>query len=110
MAERIIPLASLLDFGNLRPVMPKTRYKTLQEYMEKTGTNQVRLLHLVKEQTGRSISAGMLSLILRGSRRCSRWNAFALHIVTGVPMDELTRWPRYTDSGNSRSGAGASHV
>lgn len=71
--------------------------------MERTNTNQARLLRLVKEQTGRDISAAMLSLILKGSRRCSRWNAFALHIVTGVPMDELTRWPRYADSDKSRS-------
>lgn len=82
-------------------VMPDTRYATLQEYMEKTGTNQTRLIQLVKDMTGRDISKGMLSLILRGSRRCSRWNAFALHVVTGVPMAELTRWPRYTESDNA---------
>ena len=69
--------------------------------MERTNTNQTRLLQLVKEQTGRDISKGMLSLMLRGSRRISRWNAFALHMVTGVPMEELTRWPRYTETGNT---------
>lgn len=83
--------------------MRKQRYGTLHEFMERTGTNQTRLLELVKEHTGQRISPAMLSMILRGSRRCSRWNAFALHMVTGVPMAELTRWPRYTEPSNYRS-------
>lgn len=78
--------------------MPKTRYTTLQEYMEKTGTNGAQLRARVLAEAGRDISPSQFSMILRGSRRCSRWNAFALHMVTGVPMDELTRWPRYADS------------
>lgn len=63
--------------------------------MEKTGTNQARLIKLVAEETGRRMSPALISMILKGSRRCSRWNAYALHVVTGVPIEELTRWPRY---------------
>lgn len=83
--------------------MPKPRYKTLHEFMDKTGTNQTRLLRMLLEQTGRTMSPALLSMILRGSRRCSRWNAFALHMVTGVPMEELTRWPRYVESRKPQS-------
>ena len=90
--------------------MPKARYKTLHDYLDRTGTNQTQLIRLVREQTGCTISPALLSMILRGSRRCSRWNAFAIHIVTGVPMDELTRWPRSTDTRNSLAGAGTSHA
>jgi hypothetical protein len=86
--------------------MPKPRYKTLQEYMERTGTNGTMLLKKVEDETGRKLSAAWLSLILRGSRRCSRWTAFALHMVTGVPMEELTRWPRSTEPSNFRSASG----
>lgn len=83
--------------------MPKRTYKTLQAYMEGTGVNQTRLLALVKEHTGRQLSQAWLSRVLRGSLRCSKWNAFALHLVTGVPMDELTRWPRYVEPTKSKS-------
>jgi hypothetical protein len=85
--------------------MPETRYTTLYEYMDRTGTSQRRLLQLVEEQTSRRISEQLFSMILRGSRRCSKFNAFALHVVTGVPMDELTRWPRVANSDNSMSAA-----
>jgi hypothetical protein len=83
--------------------MPKPRYKTIYDYMDRTGTSQRRLLQQVKDVTGRTISPAMFSMILRGSRRCSRWNAFALHIVTGVPMAELTRWPRYAETEKTQS-------
>ncbi len=68
--------------------------RTLQEWMERTGTNSVALLALVKERTGHSISPTMLSFILRGSRRCSHVNAQALSVVTGVPFKSLIAWPR----------------
>jgi len=60
--------------------------------MERTGTNGLTLLALVKAQTGHVISQSLLSMILSRSRRCSRVNAYALHMVTGVDMDVLTRW------------------
>lgn len=88
---------------NFCVVMPKRRYKTLQAYMEGEGVNQTRLLALLKEETGVHLSQGWLSRVLRGSLRCSRMNAFALHVVTGVPMEELTRWPRYAETGSSKS-------
>lgn len=74
--------------------MGTRKYKTLQQYMEGTGTSARALLAAVKEETGHTISDAMFSYILRGSRRCSQWNAWALHCVTKVPMEELTRWPK----------------
>lgn len=90
--------------------MRKRRYKTLVAYMEGENVNQTRLLALLKEHTGCQLSQAWLSRVLRGSLRCSRMNALALHFVTGVPLAELTRWPRYAASGSSRSGAGDHHV
>lgn len=83
--------------------MPNKRYATLVDYMERTGTNATRLLKLANVKLRRPISAPLFSMILRGSRRCSLENAWALHQVTGVSMEELTRWPRYEDARNSRS-------
>ena len=78
--------------------MNKPRYNSLQEYMERTGTSARRLLELVRAETGHIISPAMFSYILRGSRRCSRYNAFALHVVTGVPIDAMTEWPKVQES------------
>jgi hypothetical protein len=72
-------------------VKPKRPYASLQDYMERTSTNGAELLKMVKEETGHIISPTMLSFILRGSRRCSRFNAFAIHLTTGIPMDVLTQ-------------------
>ena len=68
--------------------------RTLQEWMNRTGTSSRRLIALVKAKTGRDISPTMMSFILRGSRRCSRMNALALYDVTGVPVSTLTQWPK----------------
>lgn len=65
--------------------------------MERTGLNASRLIEMVREQTGRSISHTMMSFILRGSRRCSIANALALHAVTGVPIKTLTQWPKVSN-------------
>ena len=62
--------------------------------MERTQTNSVTLLKLLRERTGRTISPTLLSFILRGSRRCSHVNAWALHTVTGVPFKTLAEWPK----------------
>lgn len=78
--------------------MPNPRYKTLVEYMERTGTSANRLLERVNKRLRRPLSPQLLSMIRSGSRRCSAENAWALHQATGVPMDELMRWPRYTES------------
>lgn len=77
--------------------MPTKNLKTprsLQEWMQDHGVNAERLRHLVKDQTGKSISATMMHFILCGSRRCSAVNAMALHAVTGVPMKVLQEWPK----------------
>ena len=83
--------------------------RTLQEWMERHQISSRRLIEMVKTETGHSISETMLSFILRGSRRCSRWNAWAIHCVTKVPMDVLTAWPKPTDS-DKASGKGQKHV
>lgn len=72
--------------------------RSLQEWMERTGTTARALRDLVQKQTGHSISDTMMSFILRGSRRCSQINAFALSMVTKVPMDVLTEWPRVSEA------------
>lgn len=77
--------------------------------MEKTGTNGTRLLQMLYDATGRRMSPAWLSMILKGSRRCSRWNAFALNVVTGVPIEELRRWPRYAIEEKSGAPAGEQH-
>lgn len=89
--------------------MPKRSYRTLVDYMERTGTNSTRLLKLVKDRERVEISPSLFSMMLRGSRRCSVVNAWALHCVTGVPMDELRRWPRYAETENLGAVAGEQH-
>lgn len=68
--------------------------RSLQEWMQRHGMNAERLRQMVKDQTGRGISATMMHFILTGSRRCSAVNAMALHAVTGVPMKVLQEWPK----------------
>lgn len=90
--------------------MPKRTYDTLTDYLEHTGTTGDRLLELVnaKLRGSRKMSRSFLSYIMRGSRKCSGEHAWAIHQVTGVPMEELTRWPRTpnsTNASNSRSAA-----
>lgn len=68
--------------------------RSLQEFMERNGMTAKALVQLVKKETGHSISESMMSFILRGSRRCSAYNALALHTVTKVPMASLRKWPR----------------
>lgn len=83
--------------------MRKPRYATLQGYLERTGTTQRQLLTILRVQFGLQMSPALLNMIVKGNRRCVARNAFALHMVTGVPMDELTRWPRYQEPVKSQS-------
>lgn len=90
--------------------MPNKTYATLQAYMEGESVTAERLLELAnaKLRGSQKMSRSLLSYILRGSRRCSGEKAWALHQVTTVPMEELTRWPRGGKSINpskSRSAA-----
>lgn len=63
-------------------------YTSLQDWMERTGTNQAELAR----------RAGMtkphLSMILKGSRRCSLEKALVLSKITTVPVEKLTEWPK----------------
>ena len=94
----------------IRLVMPKSPYTSLVDYMERTATTSARLreqANALLRGSGK-MSKSLFSMILRGSRRCSVEKAWALHQVTGVPMEELTRWPRNGKSihaRNSRSAA-----
>ena len=83
--------------------------RTLHEWMELKGVSARALCEMVRKETGHVITEPMMSYILRGSRRCSRFNAFALHMVTNVPMDELMRWPRVADS-DKASGKAQNHA
>lgn len=96
----------------IRLVMPNGRYATVQEYMEMTETTSAQLLERVNERLrgAQKMSRSMFSYILRGSRRCSGEKAWAIHLETGVPMEELTRWPRSTEPDNSGSDGKGSHV
>lgn len=85
-------------------VKTTVKARSLQEWMERTGTSGRRLLELVKAQTGQSISPSMLSFILRGSRRCSIVNALAFNAVTGVDTKVLRKWPRSTETDKELGG------
>ena len=77
------------------------RPRSLQEWMQRTGTSALRLCELVRAETGRSISTTMMSFILTGSRRCSWVNAGALSAVTGVPIKTLVEWPKVANQTKS---------
>lgn len=81
------------------------KYSSLQEYMERTRTNANQLIEKVRRLTGETISAPMMSMILRGSRRCSLRRALILSHVTGVPVDVLRKWPNCPVSDSSQSEA-----
>jgi hypothetical protein len=85
--------------------MSEPRYKTLVEYMEMTGTSKVHLLEMANARLrgGQKMSPSLFSFILSGSRRCSAEKAWALHQITGVSMEELTRWPREPHSSDLRN-------
>lgn len=83
--------------------------RTLHEWLDRNGMSAAALCERIKKETGCAISPAMMSFILRGSRRCSHWNAMHIHAVTNVPVEELTRWPRASES-DKDSGEGQSHV
>jgi plasmid maintenance system antidote protein VapI len=61
---------------------------TLQEWMEREGVNATELARRAK------ILPSLLSMILRGSRRCSIKTAVKLNAVTGVPVENIIQWPK----------------
>lgn len=66
----------------------KRPYKSLQDWMERTRTNQTQLAAM----TG--ISQSHLSYILTGGKQCSLKLALLLSEVTGVPVQNLAKWKR----------------
>jgi hypothetical protein len=82
-----------LDFVN-RPrktsqIMKKSRqYRSLHEWLDRTGTPQYVLARMA------GLSEPALSMLLRGSRRCSLLKALRLSEVTGVPVENLVDWPK----------------
>ena len=77
---------------------------SIQEWMERNGVNNRDLIALLRDQ-GCDISAGHLSNILKGSRRCSLRKALALHEVTGVPIRTIADWPHVRPNRTSQSAA-----
>lgn len=72
--------------------------------MERTGTNGRELLALLR-QRGYALSAGHLSNILKGSRRCSLRMAVALNEVTDVPIKAIAEWPTVRNTRQNQSAA-----
>lgn len=64
------------------------RYRSLHEWLDRTGTPQYVLAKMA------GLKASHLSMILRGSRRCSLERAIVLSRVTGVAVENLTEWPK----------------
>lgn len=77
---------------------------SIQEWMERTGTNGRELLALLRAE-GYSLSEGHLSNILKGSRRCSLRTAIALHEITGVSIKAIARWPKNRELRTSQPAA-----
>ena len=63
-------------------------YTSLQDWMERTGTTQAKLASLA------GIKPPTLSMLLKGSRRCSIRVAMQLSAVTSVPVEKLVEWPK----------------
>lgn len=74
-------------------------YRSLHEWLDRTGTPQ----YVLARMTG--ISEPALSMLLRGSRRCSLVKALRLSEVTGVPVENLVEWPKFHDAEKKESAA-----
>jgi len=67
-------------------------FTSLQDYMERTGTNGDDLCRLMSE-SGYPMGRGYVSNILKGSRGCSLRTALQMSRVTGVPVDAIApKW------------------
>jgi antitoxin component HigA of HigAB toxin-antitoxin module len=69
--------------------MPRNKrpYRTVQEWMAATGTNQCALARRV------GCKQSHLSNVLSKSRRCSLYLALKLSQVTNVPIESIAGWP-----------------
>lgn len=70
----------------------RRQYRSLHEWLDRTGTPQ----YVLARMTG--ISEPALSMLLRGSRRCSLVRALRLSEVTGIPVENLVEWPKFQES------------
>lgn len=68
----------------------KKKTLTLQGWMEREGVTGAELARRTK------ITPSMISMILKGSRRCSLKNAVTLSAVTDgeVPVENIAAWPK----------------
>ena len=70
----------------------KRTYRSLHEWLDRTGTQQQTLARLA------GIPDSTLSQLLRGSRRCSLAVALKLSGITKVPVEKLVEWPKFRGS------------
>ena len=68
--------------------MKRKKLTSLQAWMEREGVNSGELARRAK------LKPSLMSMILTGGRRCSLKNAAVLSAVTGVPVENLTQWPK----------------
>lgn len=73
--------------------MKKTRrqrrpYTSLADWLDRTGTSQRQLAKMA------GMTESAVSMLLRGSRRCSLKAAIRLSDITGVRVQRLVEWPR----------------
>ena len=79
--------------------MKKRPYESLSDWLDRTGTKQRDLAEMagLKEST--------VSMLLRGSRRCSVMTAIKLSDLTGVPVQKLIAWPQVRTPRNTNAAA-----
>lgn len=68
--------------------MKKKQPDTLQAWMEREGVSGIELARRAK------LTPSYISMVLRGSRRCSLKHAVTLNAITGVPVENITQWPK----------------
>jgi transcriptional regulator with XRE-family HTH domain len=61
---------------------------TLQEWMEREGVSGAELARRAK------LPPSYVSMVLRGSRRCSLKHAVTLSAITGVSVQNIAQWPK----------------
>lgn len=88
------------------PIKTSPRPRSIQEWQERNGVNNLRLLEMIRVRTRRVISPALLSSIKSKSRRCSQINAIAISAVTGIDPKVLRRWP-HTSKTDKVSGEGS---
>jgi hypothetical protein len=62
--------------------------------LDTTGTSQAEFLRMFRSHTGIDMAHSQLSMLLRGSKRCSVTRAIEISEITGVAVEKLVAWPR----------------